>query len=38
MVECHLLEQAQRRAKLLADRRFGVLIQNLLDKRIAVEG
>jgi hypothetical protein len=38
MVECHLLEQAQRCAKLFANRRSCVLIQNLLDKEIAVEG
>ena len=38
MVECHLLEQAQRCAKLFANRRGRVLIQNLLYKEIAVEG
>ena len=38
MIEGHLLEQRQCRAKLLADRRACVLIQNLLDEEIAVEG
>ena len=37
MVECHLLEQSQRCAKLFADRRGRVLVQNLLDEEIAVE-
>ena len=38
MVECHLLEQAQRCAKLLADRRCRVIVQNLFDEEIAIEG
>jgi hypothetical protein len=38
MVECHLLEQPQRCAKLFADRSCRVLVQNLLDEKIVVEG
>jgi hypothetical protein len=38
MVECHLLEQPQRCAKLFADRGCRVLVQNLLDEKIVVEG
>ena len=38
MVECHLLQQAQRGAKLVADRRTCVLIQDPLDEEIAFEG
>ena len=38
MVECHFLEQGQRGAKLLADRRARVLVQDLLDEEIAIEG
>ena len=37
MVEGHLLEQTERGAKRLADRRCRVIVQNLLDERIAVE-
>jgi hypothetical protein len=37
MVESHLLEQPQSQAKLLADRRCRVIVQNLLDQQIAVK-
>jgi hypothetical protein len=38
MVECHLSQEPQRCAKLYADRRYRVLVQDLLDYEIAIEG
>jgi hypothetical protein len=38
VVERHLLEQAERCAKLLVDWRRGVVVQNLLCQDIAFEG
>jgi len=37
MVECHLLDQRQCCAELVADRRRRVIVQNLLDQGIALE-